>query len=339
MTEDNNYLENRSEIAFVLDAKDANPNGDPLTAENEPRIDPQTGQCVVTDVRLKRYIRDQIEEDGDAILIKNPTDGVYTRDKMYAELQKELDDESSELSDSEIVEGFLQAATDVRYFGATISVDTDLAERLPDQFEGPVQFGHGRSYHEVERNTESKELATVIANEEEDDQGTFATDHRIKYGVIGFGGRINENGAKDTELTKEDVKRLDTLVWRAVTNQTITRSKAGQRPRLYIRVEYDTDAFEIGRLNDRIDVSPKTNVGEMRSVADYRIDVQSLIEVLSENSDRISTIHVTSDDTVKYELPDGSGGIDEFEESLIDELGEDSVDIYDVYERYQERNS
>ena len=63
MTENtDDTIQNRSEIAFVIDAKDTNPNGDPLTADNEPRIDPVTGQCVVTDVRLKRYLHELVAE-------------------------------------------------------------------------------------------------------------------------------------------------------------------------------------------------------------------------------------------------------------------------------------
>ena len=330
-------VENRSEIALVFDAKDTNPNGDPLTADNEPRIDPNTGQCVVTDVRLKRYIRDQIEDDGDPILIKNPDDGVYTREEMYNALYEELDDEPGALDDDEVVEGFLKAATDVRYFGATISIDTDLSEQLPDQFQGPVQFGHGRSYHEVDRNTESKELATVIANDTDSEQGTFATDHRIEYGVIGFGGRINENAAEVTHLTKSDVERLDTLIWRALKNQTMTRSKVGQQPRFYLRVEYAPDAFEIGRLNDRIDVNPETTVSEMRSVTDYQLDLRPLIAAFDEHSKRIDTVHVTADSAVKFALPnEARGGRDDLETALQNTLNEESVDMYDVYDRHSD---
>lgn len=334
-TTTDNSIQNRSEIALVFDAKDTNPNGDPLTADNEPRIDPNTGQCIVTDVRLKRYIRDQIEDDGDAILIKNPDDGVLTREKMYEALYNELDGEPEDLTDEEIVSAFLRAATDVRYFGATVSVSTDFSERLPDQFQGPVQFGHGRSYHEVNRNTESKELATVIGNDEDSEQGTFATDHRIEYGVIGFGGRINENAASVTGLTQDDVERLDTLIWRSLKNQTMTRSKVGQQPRFYLRVEYGPDAFEIGRLNDRIDINPETTVSEMRDVTDYQLDVRSLIKALDEHSERVNRVHVTADTAVEFRLPNSThADRDELAEALAETLGEESVDMYDVYNRY-----
>jgi len=127
-----NTLQHRSEIAFIIDAKDCNPNGDPLTADNEPRIDPVTGQCVVTDVRLKRYLRDQLEEDGEVVLIKSPTDNVLTREEMYDAVEEEMDVDMEDAEPAELIRGFVDTATDVRYFGATIAIDTDLADDLPD---------------------------------------------------------------------------------------------------------------------------------------------------------------------------------------------------------------
>jgi len=336
-----NTIQNRSEIAFVIDAKDTNPNGDPLTADNEPRIDPVSGQCVVTDVRLKRYLRDQLAEDGHVILIANPNDDVLSRKEMYEGVEAEMDIDTSEADPDELLRAFVKTAADVRYFGATISLDTDLADDLPDQFEGPVQFNHGRSYHEVARNTESKQLATVIANPDESesdgkkDQGTFATDNRISYGVIGFGGRINDNAASDTQLTDADVERLDTLCWRALKNQTVTRSKAGQQPRLYIRVEYEEDGFEIGRLNDRIDVVSDRPENEIRGTDGFRLDVSELISTLEQKASRIDTVHITADSAITFALPDGEQGDNvALYSALEDALTEDMVDSYDVYERY-----
>ena len=342
MTEDTNQIvQNRSEIAFVIDAKDTNPNGDPLTADNEPRIDPVTGQSVVTDVRLKRYLRDQIEEDGDVILISNPSDDVLSRAEMYEAVEEQMGINTEEADPDELLKAFVSTATDVRYFGATISLDTDLADDLPDQFEGPVQFNHGRSYHEVSRNTESKQLATVIANPDENEedgkkqQGTFATDHRISYAVIGFGGRINEHGANDTGLKQSDVERLDTLCWRALKNQTVTRSKAGQQPRFYIRVEYEQDGFEIGRLNDRIGISSDVSEDQIRGTDDFRLDVTELVSALADNESRIKTVHVTVDSAIDFALPDDvTGDREDFYNTLEETLGEGAVDAYDVYKRY-----
>ncbi|PSP63130.1 type I-B CRISPR-associated protein Cas7/Csh2 [Halobacteriales archaeon QH_8_64_26] len=336
-------IQNRSEIAFVIDAKDTNPNGDPLTADNEPRIDPVTGQCVVTDVQLKRYLRDQLVEDGYIVLIANPSDDVLTREEMYDAVEEEMGVSTEDAEPEELLGAFVKTAADVRYFGATIALDTELADDLPDQFEGPVQFNHGRSYHEVARNTESKQLATVIANPNDDEeeeaekkeQGTFATDNRISYGVIGFGGRINDNAAEDTRLSERDVERLDTLCWRALKNQTVTRSKAGQQPRLYVRVEYEPDGFEIGRLNDRIGVASDLPEDEIRGTDDFQPDVSELVTALDDNEARIDTVHVTADSAVDFALPNGETGDREaFYTTLGDALGAEAVDAYDVYERY-----
>ncbi len=344
--ESDDTIKNRSEIALVLDAKDCNPNGDPLTADNEPRIDPVTNQCVVTDVRLKRYIRDQLADDGDHILIANPNDDVLSREEMYEAIEEQMDVDMDDIAPDELLKGFLKTATDVRYFGATIALDTDLSDELPNQFEGPVQFNHGRSYHAVSRNTESKQLATVIANPDEDaesgkkEQGTMATDHRIHYAMIGFGGRINDNAASDTSLTKSDVDRLDTLCWRSLKNQTVTRSKAGQQPRLYLRVEYKKDGFEIGRLNDRIEVNTELNDEEIRGINDVRLDVSDLIGTLAMHSSRIKTVHVTADHGVRFDLPGGEkANVDGFYDALEDTLGSDAVDTYDVYDRYKKQQT
>jgi len=62
---------NRSEIVFCYDAVDANPNGNPLSGANRPRIDPETQQAIVTDVRLKRYLRDQLDDDGHGVYVRN----------------------------------------------------------------------------------------------------------------------------------------------------------------------------------------------------------------------------------------------------------------------------
>jgi CRISPR-associated protein Csh2 len=181
----------------------------------------------------------------------------------------------------------------------------------------------------------------VIANpdEQSDDgkmeQGTFATDHRISYAIIGFGGRINDYAAEDTNLSETDVERLDTLLWRAVKNQTVTRSKAGQQPLLYIRVEYEQDGFEIGRLNDRIDVKSELPEDEIRGTDDFELEVSELVTTLDDKSDRIKTVHVTADNAATFALPDSeTGSRDRFYTALKDAVGEKTVDAYDVYDRY-----
>jgi len=85
---------------------------------------------------------------------------------------------------------------------------------------------------------------------------------------------VDENGAADTKLSEADVERLDTLPWRAIKNQTISRSKVGQEPRLYLRVEYEDESFHLGGLTRDLDIDEEHSapVDELRNVRDFMLD-------------------------------------------------------------------
>jgi CRISPR-associated protein Csh2 len=345
MTEQDQTVENRSEIVFVYDAVDCNPNGNPLSGANRPRIDPQTQQAIVTDVRLKRYLRDQLDDDGHGVYIRNVKEDGYsfTREELLEDRIKDIDtddyDDEEELADAVFGE-FLENSADVRYFGATMSVDTDdeeVAEALPDHFTGPVQFSPGKTLHAVNENENYNSLTSVIATQEEKEQGGFGLDdHRIQYGLIAFHGLVDENGAEDTNLSLEDVRRLDTLCWRALKNQTVTRSKVGQEPRLYMRVEYTEDSYHIGGLQRSLSLGEGSEPeDELRSIDDLELDVTELVDRLGSNSDRIEEVRVTASDVVEFRHGDETGG----ESLLYDALREAGVEVdeIDVYDEHAEK--
>ena len=297
---------NRSELLFVYDAQDCNPNGNPI-GDNRPRRDPDTGRGIITDVRLKRYLRDQLLDDGYDIYVKK-VDG-ESRTRTY--LIKNVLDGVEDAEDIEDLEGlgedFLQAATDVRYFGATLSFEASDVEEdeefreglnsaLPNHYQGPVQFLPAKSLNEVEENEEYDSLTSVISTGEENRQGGFdLDDKRIKYGIYPFWGLVDNNGAESTNLSASDVERLDTLCWRALKNQTTSRSKLGQEPRLYLRVEYSEGNYHIGGLQDLISLSEKSN-DSLRSISDVVVDASDLVATLERAKDRIETVHIVGDD-------------------------------------------
>ena len=338
---------NRSEIVFLYDAVDANPNGNPLSGANRPRIDPQTQQAIVTDVRLKRYLRDQLDDDGHGVYIRNvQEDGdQYTRGKLLEDRLKEVDPDDYDLDDDEGVEGFrddvfgefLNESVDVRYFGATMSVDTDevYAKHLPDHFTGPVQFSPGKSMHAVNENEEYDSLTSVIATQENKQQGGFdLDDHRIQYGLIRFHGLVDEHGATDTKLTAADVERLDTLCWRAIKNQTISRSKVGQEPRLYCRVEYADESFHLGGLDRDLELDDEHSKPdeELRTVRDLTLDVTGLVDRLDEASDRIERVRIVASDVLQLSYDGELGGPSVLHDALKDAVGADAVEEIDVYD-------
>lgn len=345
MSENNTEpVTNRSEIVFVTDAQDCNPNGNPM-GENRPRIDPVTQQAAITDVRLKRYLRDQLESDGHPIFVKKTGDGVDIRAALALDLFEDVEsvDDLDELDNIE--SEFLDRATDVRYFGATLSFNKspenelyqEVKERFPSQFTGPVQFSPARSLNAVETNEETSMLTSVIATQDDKDQGGFGLeDHRIKYGIFPFHGLIDEHGATDTALSSADVERLDTLCWRALKNQTISRSKVGQEPRLYVRAEYATDGYHVGDLQNDLEIDDDESDpdGELRSVRDVCLDVTDLVETLARVADdgHLETVHVAGSGRLSVTC---DGAEIETADEIATALDERGVPVHEI-EVYEE---
>lgn len=334
--EDRTDVENRSEIVFLYDAEDANPNGDPLSADDKPRVDEETGRAVVTDVRLKRFIRDQLYDDGHGVYILNPSKANIDpsgRDELFLKL---LDIESDELSDyepDELFDTFLDKAADVRYFGAPLSFSEEVDDTLDSgdipQYIGPVQFSLGRSLNEVVRNRESKKLSVTVTSGGEAEQGTFATDHRLAYALVRFQGTVNENAAAGTKLSQDDVERLDTVIWRALKNQTLTRSKMGHTPRLYLRAEYDGNYHE-GNLDELVSIDEKRSKPdrEMRSIDDVTLDITALVDRVEEISDEVDTVHVAASKYVEFSHDGEVGGPELLYEELDEHVPTDVIDVY-----------
>jgi len=303
MSDEEQSVENRSEIVLFYDARDTNPNGDPLAADNPPRVDRHTQQAIVTDVRLKRYVRDELFQQGHNILVKAPTQmyddvnmGAPSRDALVEDIVAVGEDGATEF------EAFLNVATDVRYFGATLSTD-DVDAELPSSITGAVQFTHGRSLNPVSLNTESKRLSTVIASGEGKGQGTFATDNRLHYALIGFGGVVNENVAEQNNLTSDDVERLDTLLWDSITNQTTTRSKMGQTPRLYVRIEYEgSNQYLGGSVESGFEMESDMALEAVRNPGDYTVNATEFVKQLEQVTENIDTIHLRVNPQMEFTI-------------------------------------
>lgn len=332
-------IKNRSEIVFLYDATDCNPNGNPLSANDKPRVDETTGEAVVTDVRLKRYLRDQLDDDDFGIYIRNPSKAPYDdapgRDELFTNVTGLSQSDVEAMDGSKAKDAFLQNAVDVRYFGGTCSFSRDfqsaLGDGFPGQFIGPVQFEHARSLHTVVTKTESKQLSTVVGSGADQEQGTFATDNRLEYALVRFHGVANENAASDTGLSEEDVERLDTLCWRALKNQTLTRSKMGHHPRLYLRIEYETDDYHRGTLDDGIVLSDDSESdAELRNITDTVLDVSGLLQALEADAEHIETVHTVVDEFVTFDIQEDAGR-EEYYDALRDAVGDDAVEVVDVY--------
>ncbi|GAB4035427.1 type I-B CRISPR-associated protein Cas7/Csh2 [Spirosoma gilvum] len=316
-----NTIRNRSEILFLYDAKRCNPNGDPLDA-NRPRIDEESGCCLVTDVRLKRTIRDYLLEhgfDGEPgskgdIFVRSMGGKAVTgteRAKSYNNREE-----------------YLQKFIDVRLFGGVsapkaspkvgrqarevalveVGIDSEGGETEEPvdthklfHFTGPVQFGMGRSLNRVQE-TFIKGTG-AFATKEESIQKTFREEYIITYGLIAFHGIINEQAAKYVGTTEEDIAQLTEAIWYG-TKSLLTRSKKGHMPRLLVKIDYK-DGFFIGDLIERLRLIPKAGKREdaYGDIDDFTVDTAPLVAVLTKYADRIERITVLQDDRIQLSQP------------------------------------
>lgn len=279
-------IKNRSEILFLYDVTDANPNGDPMD-ENKPRIDEETGVNIVTDVRLKRTIRDYLYEyKGLEVFVREIRD-----DK--GELKTKEDRLKEFKENNEIIEKCI----DIRLFGATTAVEGKTMTLT-----GPVQFKFGRSLHKVDL-TYIKGT-TVMPSKAGKTQGTFTEKYILPYSLIAFYGIVNENLAKvqNIPLTEKDIDNMLEGIWHGTKN-LISTSKFGQVPRLLIQVIHKPDShFYMGELDRRIKLISDIEDEKIRDISQVKIDITELIKVFTENKDKIEKIRYKVDERVNLVL-------------------------------------
>lgn len=277
-------IKNRSEILFLYDIRDGNPNGDPMD-ENKPRIDEETGVNLVTDVRLKRTIRDYLHD------FKGLE--IFVREIVYDTQNGYIQDGKKRAKDfEEKAERILNECIDVRLFGGVIPLKEDSIT-----YTGPVQFKMGRSLHRVAMM--HIKGTGAFASKEGSKQATFREEDFLPYSLISFYGIINENAAKHTRLTEEDSKLLLEGIWNG-TKSLISRSKVGQVPRLLLKVNYSKENYHIGDLDKMLKLATEMPHENIRDTADYQIEVSDLVKKLAAEKGSIRDIEICVDDRIRF---------------------------------------
>ena len=279
-------INKRSEILFLYDIENANPNGDPLN-ENRPRFDSESSTILVSDVRLKRTIRDYWYEYKGF----NGKDGkdIFVRETKYSDGNKEyIKDGKRRAKDfKELEEEILNICIDIRTFGGVIPLDKASITKI-----GPVQFQMGKSLNKTEIIEEQGTGA--FASGEKKTQATFRTEYKVPYAIIGFNGIINEKSAQYSLMTEEDKELLKEGIWDG-TKSLISRSKFGQSPLFLLTIDYK-EPFYIGNLRQRLKLdSGELNEMQIRNVKDYKLDVTELLDELKANKDKIENIDFKAD--------------------------------------------
>lgn len=215
-------IENRYDFVYYFDCQDGNPNGDP-DSDNSPRFDPETFQGLVTDVCLKRKVRDYVyqskQENGEAqhgydIFVRSGHTLESNQRKPYDHLKGEITAAGSKTKATDVAKArdwMCENFFDVRAFGAVMST-TDFN---CGQVRGPVQITFARS---VDRVFSTEHTITRQAFTGEKDvkggTGTFGKKHTVAYGLYRAHGFINPAFARQTRFNEEDL----TLLWKSLGN-------------------------------------------------------------------------------------------------------------------------
>lgn len=307
-------IKNRSEILFLYDVTNSNPNGDPVD-ENKPRIDEGTGINIVTDVRLKRTVRDYLHDFRQQEIFvrgipdENDKTKLKTKEDRYAEFG----------SPNEII----KKCVDIRLFGGTFALKSGKKkgeksgnEESPETEEGkafsitgPVQFKFGRSVHKV--GLAYVKGTTVMPSGKGKEQGTFTERYILPYSLIVFYGIVNENAAinQSIPLSQEDVDLMVEAIWNGTKN-LISGSKFGQIPRLLIRVEYKEPNYYLGELDKRIKFISDKKDEEIRDITEGVVDITELVDSIKDQTKAINCIYYKVDERIKLQYNGSSVHID-----------------------------
>ena len=284
-------IKNRYEFVVLFDVENGNPNGDP-DAGNMPRIDPESGLGIVTDVCLKRKIRNYVEtvkegEKGYKIYIKeevplNRSDreaceslGVEeTDDKKVTEALKKLK-KSDPKADEKLRDYMCDNFFDIRTFGAVMTTFVKAALNC-GQVRGPVQLGFARSIDPIiSQEVTITRVAITTEKDAENKSTEMGRKSIVPYGLYRAEGYISANLArKVTGFSEEDLE----LLWEAIINMfehdhSAARGKMAVRELIVFKHSKELGDCPAYKLFDAVEVKRKEGVIYPRKYQDYIVNI------------------------------------------------------------------
>ena len=281
-------LDKRYDFVLLYDVKNGNPNGDP-DAGNTPRIDPETGHGLVSDVALKRKVRDFVTllktdpgtgepEPGYRIYVKHH--GVleqFHREAYEAEgLDPEVKGKEAKLDNLQKARAWMcQTFYDIRTFGAVLTLDINCG-----QVRGPVQITFSRSVDPIVSLEQSIVRKAVATQREADQQiekhshvtGTMGNKQIVPYALFRAHGFISPYLAADTGFTRAD---LD-VFWQALRmmfdqDHSATRGEMASQKLVVFEHESRLGNAPSHKLFERVQVKQRDSTVPARAFKDYEV--------------------------------------------------------------------
>lgn len=281
-------IKNRYDFVILFDVENGNPNGDP-DAGNMPRVDPESGYGLVTDVCLKRKIRNYIEtvkedEKGFRIYIKenvplNRSDKeAYDYVGVAAGDMKAKKKDDPEL-DRKIRDFMCENFYDIRTFGAVMT--TFVKDKLNcGQVRGPVQIGFARSVDSVLPQEITITRVAITTESDAENKGTeMGRKYIIPYALYRAEGYVSANLArKVTGFSEEDLE----LLWQAILNMfendhSAARGKMAVRKLIIFKHDSELGCAPAHKLFDGVKVERRAGVEIARGFGDYAVEIETVL--------------------------------------------------------------
>ncbi len=270
-------IQNRYEFVLLYDVENGNPNGDP-DAGNMPRIDPETGHGLVTDVCLKRKIRDYVElVKGDAagyrIHIKEGTPLNQNHEQAYKAVDLKPGKKADLSEVGKARQWMCQNYFDVRTFGAVMTTGDNCG-----QVRGPVQINFSRSIDPIMQHEVTITRQAVTRIEDIEKERTMGRKHIVPYGLYRAEGYVSAKLAnhetKGTGFSEDDLA----LVWDALVNMfehdhSAARGKMATRKMIVFQHDSDLGNAPSHKLFELIEVERKPEANPPRSFSDYQVTI------------------------------------------------------------------
>lgn len=278
-------MQNRYDFVYLFDVKDGNPNGDP-DAGNLPRNDAETGQGLVTDVCIKRKIRNYVG----LVHGEQPPYEIYVKEKAVLNNQhgrawemvlpdtKKVDRKKlpkDQEKARELTEWMCRNFFDIRTFGAVMTTGENCG-----QVRGPVQFGMGRSIDPIVTAEHAVTRCAVTTEREAEDQSgdnrTMGRKFTVPYGLYRIHGYINPHLATQTGFD-ENGQDLD-LFWTALiqmfeNDRSAARGEMSPQALIVFKHESTLGNAPANKLFDRVTVTRNDTSTPARSFSDYSVSI------------------------------------------------------------------
>ena len=271
-------MQNRYDFIYLFDVKDGNPNGDP-DAGNLPRIDAETGQGLVTDVCIKRKVRNYVglvhgEQPPYEIYVKekavlnNQHKRAYEDLKLKSEakkLPKKLEDAQN------LTRWMCQNFFDIRTFGAVMTTEINCG-----QVRGPIQFGMARSVDPIVASEHAVTRCAVTNEKDLEKERTIGRKFTVPYGLYRIHGYINPHLATQTTFNEngDDL----TLFWNALiqmfeSDRSAARGEMSPQALIVFKHESALGNAPANKLFERVTISRADTSTPARSFSDYVVSI------------------------------------------------------------------